>query len=97
MGAGAVGDVQVNGNVTATGQSSGSAAWIDVNAGSSGGNISVAAPILASGSSGFAWVTLNTYGHIFPSLEESLTHALDDVYRTAEPAPPAKLRKIERG
>lgn len=29
-------------------------------------------------------VTLGTYGHLFPSLEASLTEALDDVYRTAD-------------
>ena len=40
-------------------------------------------------------VTLGTYGHLFPSLEESLTVALDDVYRTAEPTPPAEVREIE--
>jgi integrase len=41
-------------------------------------------------------VTLGTYGHLFPSLEESLTTALDSVYRTAEPAPPARVREIDR-
>jgi integrase len=41
-------------------------------------------------------VTLGTYGHLFPSLEESLTAALDSVYRTAEPAPPARVREIDR-
>ena len=40
-------------------------------------------------------VTLGTYGHLFPSLEESLTAALDDVYRTAEPTQPAEVREIE--
>ena len=39
-------------------------------------------------------VTLGTYGHLFPSLEASLTEALDDVYRGAEPAPPAEVREI---
>ena len=39
-------------------------------------------------------VTLGTYGHLFPSLEEALTDALDDVYRKAEPTSPAELRKI---
>jgi len=29
-------------------------------------------------------VTLNTYGHLFPSLEESLTDRLDALYRSAE-------------
>ncbi len=40
-------------------------------------------------------VTLGTYGHLFPSLEASLTEALDDVYRGAEPAHPADVRKID--
>ena len=40
-------------------------------------------------------VTLGTYGHVFPSLEASLTAALDDVYRTAEPTPPAEVRAID--
>ncbi len=40
-------------------------------------------------------VTLGTYGHLFPSLEESLTAALDNVYRTAEPTKPAEVRQIE--
>ncbi len=40
-------------------------------------------------------VTLGTYGHVFPSLEASLTAALDDVYRTAGPAPSADVRKLE--
>lgn len=40
-------------------------------------------------------VTLGTYGHVFPSLEASLTAALDDVYRKAEPIPPAEVREIE--
>ena len=29
-------------------------------------------------------VTLNTYGHLFPSLEASLTEGLDELYRAAE-------------
>lgn len=40
-------------------------------------------------------VTLGTYGHLFPSLEAALTEALDEVYRAAKPAPPAKVRSIE--
>ncbi len=40
-------------------------------------------------------VTLGTYGHLFPSLEASLTEALDDVYRGAKPTPPAKVREIK--
>jgi hypothetical protein len=28
-------------------------------------------------------VTLNTYGHLMPGLEERLTEALDDAYRSA--------------
>ena len=40
-------------------------------------------------------VTLGTYGHVFPSLEASLTAALDDVYRTAEPTPSAEVREME--
>ena len=40
-------------------------------------------------------VTLGTYGHLFPSLEASLTEALDDVYRTAEPVPPAEVRDLD--
>jgi len=40
-------------------------------------------------------VTLGTYGHLFPNLEASLTEALDDVYRGAEPVPPAEVREIE--
>ena len=40
-------------------------------------------------------VTLGTYGHVFPSLEASLTAALDDVYRSAEPAPAAEVQKLE--
>jgi hypothetical protein len=39
-------------------------------------------------------VTLGTYGHVFPSFEESLTAALDNVYRTAETAPPAEVRNL---
>ena len=39
-------------------------------------------------------VTLGTYGHLFPSLEASLTEALDDVYRNAEPTQPADVREI---
>ena len=39
-------------------------------------------------------VTLGTYGHLFPSLEEALTDALDDVYRAAEPTRPADVRDI---
>jgi integrase len=39
-------------------------------------------------------VTLGTYGHLFPSLEASLTKALDDVYRGAEPVAPAEIREI---
>ena len=41
-------------------------------------------------------VTLGTYGHLFPSLEASLTEALDDVYRSAEPMSPAEVRGIGR-
>ena len=40
-------------------------------------------------------VTLGTYGHVFPSLEASLTAALDDVYRNAEPTASADVREIE--
>jgi integrase len=40
-------------------------------------------------------VTLGTYGHLFPSLEASLTEALDDVYRNAAPSPSAEVRTIE--
>lgn len=40
-------------------------------------------------------VTLGTYGHLFPTLEASLTEALNDVYRSAEPVPPAKVRQID--
>jgi integrase len=40
-------------------------------------------------------VTLGTYGHLFPSLEASLTAALDHVYRTAEPTRTADVREIE--
>ena len=40
-------------------------------------------------------VTLGTYGHLFPSLEASLTEALDEVYRNAEPTPPAEVREID--
>lgn len=36
-------------------------------------------------------VTLGTYGHLFPTLEAALTDALDEVYRTAEPATPATV------
>jgi integrase len=32
-------------------------------------------------------VTLGTYGHLFPNLEESLDHALNNVLTTAEPTP----------
>ena len=39
-------------------------------------------------------VTLGTYGHLFPSLEEALTDALDDVYRAAEPTGRADVRRI---
>jgi integrase len=41
-------------------------------------------------------VTLGTYGHLFPTLEASLTEALDDVYRGAEPLTPAEVREIGR-
>ncbi len=41
-------------------------------------------------------VTLGTYGHMFPNLEASLVDALDDVYRSAQPKRPAKVRSIER-
>ena len=40
-------------------------------------------------------VTLGTYGHLFPSLEASLTEALDAVYQGAESIPPAEVRGIE--
>jgi hypothetical protein len=40
-------------------------------------------------------VTLGTYGHLFPSLEASLTEAMDGVYRRAEPVPPAEVRRLE--
>jgi len=40
-------------------------------------------------------VTLGTYGHLFPSLEASLTEALDNVYRKAEPVAPADIRAID--
>ncbi len=30
-------------------------------------------------------VTYNTYGHLFPALEEALTEALDRGYRAAKP------------
>ena len=39
-------------------------------------------------------VTLSTYGHVFPSLEASLTAALDDVYRNAEPRASADVQVI---
>ena len=41
-------------------------------------------------------VTLGTYGHLFPTLEASLTEALDDVYRGAEPLTPAEVREMGR-
>lgn len=41
-------------------------------------------------------VTLGTYGHLFPTLEASLTEALDDVYRGAERLTPAEVREIGR-
>jgi len=31
-------------------------------------------------------VTLNVYGHLFPSLEEQLTEGIDDLYRSIETA-----------
>ena len=40
-------------------------------------------------------VTLGTYGHLFPSLEASLTEAMDGVYRRAEAVPPAEVRRLE--
>jgi len=40
-------------------------------------------------------VTLGTYGHLFPSLEASLTDALDDVCRKAEPTPAADVRAFD--
>jgi integrase len=40
-------------------------------------------------------VTLGTYGHLFSSLEEALTDALDDVYRRTEPTRSTEVRGIE--
>ncbi|MEX2652891.1 MAG: tyrosine-type recombinase/integrase [Acidimicrobiia bacterium] len=41
-------------------------------------------------------VTLGTYGHLFPNLEAALTDALDEVYRSAEPATPATVLRARR-
>jgi len=40
-------------------------------------------------------VTLGTYGHLFPNLEASLTDAIDEVYRRAEPTQSAEVRELE--
>jgi len=34
-------------------------------------------------------VTYNTYGHLFPALEEALTESLDRSYRAAKASAPA--------
>ncbi len=39
-------------------------------------------------------VTLDTYGHLFPSLEQRLDDALDRLYTSAKPTPPARVRRI---
>jgi integrase len=39
-------------------------------------------------------VTLDTYGHLFPSLEEHLDDALDRLYVDAKPTPPATVRRL---
>ena len=40
-------------------------------------------------------VTLGTYGHLLPSLEESLNDALDRVYRSAVPSPSGEVIGLE--
>jgi len=39
-------------------------------------------------------VTLDTYGHLFPSLEKRLDDALDRLYTNAQPQPPATVRRL---
>jgi integrase len=39
-------------------------------------------------------VTLGTYGHLFPNLEEALDHALDSVFTSAEPLPAGDIRAL---
>ncbi len=39
-------------------------------------------------------VTLDTYGHLFPSLEQRLDDALDLLYTNAKPTPPATIRRL---
>jgi hypothetical protein len=39
-------------------------------------------------------VTLGTYGHLFPNLEESLDHALNKVFTTAEPTPARNVKSM---
>jgi integrase len=41
-------------------------------------------------------VTLGTYGHLFPNLEESLDDALNKVFTTAEPTPARSVTSIRR-
>jgi hypothetical protein len=39
-------------------------------------------------------VTLGTYGHLFPNLEESLDHALNEVFTTAQPSPAGDVTSL---
>jgi len=41
-------------------------------------------------------VTLGTYGHLFPNLEESLDHALNSVFEGASPTEPAPTLNVRR-
>jgi hypothetical protein len=41
-------------------------------------------------------VTLGTYGHLFPGLEESLNSALDTVFTTADLAPGQEVTPLRR-
>ncbi len=38
--------------------------------------------------------TLDTYGHLFPSLEQRLDDALDRLYINASPTTPATVRRL---
>ncbi len=39
-------------------------------------------------------VTYNTYGHLFPALEEALTESLDRSYRASKASAPRHIRAM---
>lgn len=41
-------------------------------------------------------VTLGTYGHLFPNLEESLDHALNSVFEGAKASDPGSTHVVSR-